>query len=105
MVSRAIMTAAVSKAIESVAMESVAVVSADLPACRLSARRLSIGDLAVDESSDMSVDSESESLLRPTDLPASIPNDCSAAIVTSRSGTHIFAIRLFIQEGKGTNNF
>ena len=87
------------------AAESTAAVSAIIATDMLSARRLSTGEPAEDESSVLIIDSESDSRLSPMALPASIPNDCIAATVTIRSGTHIFAIRLFIQDGKGTNNF
>ena len=40
--------------------------------------------------------SESASLLRPTALPASMPNDCAAATITSNAGTHILDTNFFI---------
>ena len=60
---------------------------------------------AAEESSVLLRISESERCLRPIALPASIPNDCTAATMTNNAGTHIFAIKPFIQEGKGTNIF
>ena len=39
---------------------------------------------------------ESAILRMETALPASMPNDCTAAIITNTTGTHIFAIKLFI---------
>ena len=99
MVSLAMMTAvvsmaAVSRAVVSTANESIA-----------AAEKLSIGWSIRDVSSERESKSESESLLRPMALPASMPNDCIAAIITSRAGIHIFAINRFIQDGKGTNFF
>ena len=63
------------------------------------------GILTAEESSNLLRMSESVSLLRLAALPASMPNDCAAATRTNRAGTHIFAIKRFIQEGKGTNIF
>ena len=39
---------------------------------------------------------ESACFMNLTALAASIPNDCTAATMTSRAGTHIFAIKPFI---------
>ena len=61
--------------------------------------------LTADESSNLLRMRESVSLLRLAALPASMPNDCAAATSTNRVGTHILAIKRFIQEGKGTNIF
>ena len=98
MVSRAAITTDVSaRKTESLSSESVMRESA-----------WSVSDMAcsaADVSSNLLRIRESVSALSLMVLPASIPNDCIAATSTSRVGTHIFAIKRFIQDGKGTDFF
>ena len=83
MVSRAVSTTAVSAG-----SESIATVSAEMLSTMIESMCV--------ESLNLLTLKESEIFLNPMALPASIPNDCNAAKLTSRSGTHIFAKRFFI---------
>ena len=85
-------TERVSTPVESRTIESVPVVS-DM-ACS-----------AVDVSFNLLSIRESAMFRMLIALPASMPNDCIAATSTNRVGTHIFAIKRFIQDGKGTDFF
>ena len=85
-------------------VESTAELSAVMAVkARLSPDGMMLSVIAV-VSAKLLFTNESVSLLIPTALLASIPNDCIAAIMTRVNGTHILAKKRFIQDGKGTNN-
>ena len=89
-------TFAVSLCSESVSSESNVRVSAGRESVAvLSAAVVSMLTAVVSGVTRVST-SESASLLRPTALPASMPNDCAAATITSSAGTHILDTNFFI---------